>query len=264
MGDYNRPLSLNRWSYVGNNPIINTDPSGLWYCTGAPNCREWIQKTLDILGNIIPDGQKIKNEFEYADQRMMTLQILVQAGSSDIIDIVNGACNIGPLGYGFIIKPLSKKGMLTRPSEFYIDDNLLSKPPDGHDAALLGHEFFHQFRQSFSLAITIHGELLAAQFEARLVRAQGLRLSSWLRPQGYDLQNGVLAMDPYWGPDLEAYRDQYYDWWQQLAPVNVLIRWPATPPPPDCVQSYPNQPPICLAPIPPPSTVPVSTSTPQP
>jgi RHS repeat-associated protein len=29
-GDYNRPLSLNRWNYTEGNPINYTDPSGLW------------------------------------------------------------------------------------------------------------------------------------------------------------------------------------------------------------------------------------------
>lgn len=29
-GDYNRPLSLNRWNYVKGNPVNYTDPSGLW------------------------------------------------------------------------------------------------------------------------------------------------------------------------------------------------------------------------------------------
>ena len=31
-GDKNRPLSLNDWIYVEDNPIIRIDPSGKWYC----------------------------------------------------------------------------------------------------------------------------------------------------------------------------------------------------------------------------------------
>jgi len=33
MGDYNRPLSLNRWNYTQSNPINYTDPSGFYICT---------------------------------------------------------------------------------------------------------------------------------------------------------------------------------------------------------------------------------------
>lgn len=46
MGDYNRPLSLNRWNYVGSNPIMRADPSGLLYITfdDGPH-----QNDIDIL-----------------------------------------------------------------------------------------------------------------------------------------------------------------------------------------------------------------------
>jgi RHS repeat-associated protein len=33
-GDYNRPLSLNRWNYVQSNPIVYRDPSGQWCVAG--------------------------------------------------------------------------------------------------------------------------------------------------------------------------------------------------------------------------------------
>src|SRR6266498_3055680 len=39
-GDYNRPLSLNRWNYVEGNPVNYTDPSGHCYIDSG-NMRRW-------------------------------------------------------------------------------------------------------------------------------------------------------------------------------------------------------------------------------
>ncbi len=41
MGDYNRPLSLNRWMYVEENPINLTDPSGRCGEPGESPCPDW-------------------------------------------------------------------------------------------------------------------------------------------------------------------------------------------------------------------------------
>jgi RHS repeat-associated protein len=38
-GDYNRPLSLNRWKYVEGNPVNRTDPSGMTPLLPCPNQR---------------------------------------------------------------------------------------------------------------------------------------------------------------------------------------------------------------------------------
>ncbi len=37
-GDYNRPLSLNRWNYVEGNPVNHVDPSGHYLCKNSENC----------------------------------------------------------------------------------------------------------------------------------------------------------------------------------------------------------------------------------
>jgi hypothetical protein len=67
-GDYNRPLSLNRWNYVEGNPVNRTDPSGQCYIdTGnLPKWQPWkwewkiwhnpfIGPCPDLSGPISPD-----------------------------------------------------------------------------------------------------------------------------------------------------------------------------------------------------------------
>ena len=55
MGDYNRPLSLNRWNYVSGNPVNYTDPSGKF--ANFPGCLFFLYNTLDCLSwyGAIPD-----------------------------------------------------------------------------------------------------------------------------------------------------------------------------------------------------------------
>ena len=43
MGDVSRPLTLNRYSYTTNNPVMQTDPSGHW--------PKWLDKAVDTVKN---------------------------------------------------------------------------------------------------------------------------------------------------------------------------------------------------------------------
>ncbi len=69
MGEYNRPLSLNRWGYVEGNPVNYTDPSGLCGLPGEPPCppdrREngtgvlpewWVVGQAEVQSQIYVDG----------------------------------------------------------------------------------------------------------------------------------------------------------------------------------------------------------------
>jgi len=53
MGDYNRPLSLNRWNYVSANPVNHSDPSG--YCTGYKGIDPLINTAMSFTGPYIFD-----------------------------------------------------------------------------------------------------------------------------------------------------------------------------------------------------------------
>jgi len=74
-GDYNRPLSLNRWNYVEGNPVNRVDPSGMcWYWdaiaretrndpTRLPHgkpCKELVE-VLDMVGVPLPGDATSSN-----------------------------------------------------------------------------------------------------------------------------------------------------------------------------------------------------------
>ncbi len=52
-GDYNTPLTLNKWNYTNGNPVNYTDPNGQdpWWCDSQPNSTEcWVSYTWKNAG----------------------------------------------------------------------------------------------------------------------------------------------------------------------------------------------------------------------
>ncbi len=85
-GDYNRPLSLNRWGYVEGNPINLTDPSGRnpWWCEGQPhegNCYiNWITKNGGELSEEVIEDIYWKNPQGALDLLQQQFRIKIPAG----------------------------------------------------------------------------------------------------------------------------------------------------------------------------------------
>jgi RHS repeat-associated protein len=260
-GDANRPMSMNRWMYVEGNPINRTDPSGYWYCTGTINCETWVEKTLENLRKL--DSQ-IVSDFERYDNNLIALHKSFKFLTTGI-DPLNppnwDECSFTDVGFRFTFTNLNTFAAITRPTHIDIDTNYSNsyKPTT---VALFGHELYHLLRQSFFVATTIYGELLAAQYEAYLVQLQGVALPSKLQPPGYGLKNGVLNMNPNYGPDLVAYRNfTPYPWYEPLYPLGVVVIWP-TQNAPECMEVSSGQPLACKAPTAPLPTEPASTTQP--
>ncbi len=60
-GDYNRPLSLNRWNYVEGNPVNLVDPTGKnpWWCAYSDNPTECVNVWMERCQN-----EKLQDAFE--------------------------------------------------------------------------------------------------------------------------------------------------------------------------------------------------------
>lgn len=96
MGDYNRPLSLNRWIYVEGNPVNYTDPSGHVAC--ADIIPSW-RSMFEALGWCNP------NEVPTLDQGTMdTYQTFDNWINGNPIQ-----CGVGYTSYGYICVPIIVK-----------------------------------------------------------------------------------------------------------------------------------------------------------
>ncbi len=67
-GDYNKPLTINQWNYVGSNPINFVDPSGKFFCVPGC-CEEWVNSALvhlTVYGG--PFSQDVVKKFNSMDR----------------------------------------------------------------------------------------------------------------------------------------------------------------------------------------------------
>ncbi|KAA3646532.1 MAG: hypothetical protein DWQ07_10000 [Chloroflexi bacterium] len=194
-GVVNRPLSLNRWNYVEGNPINRTDPSGLWYCIGHPDCETWLKDALIHLGTQTgPKGKALYDDFNRFDKTLLDSFV-----SPDYISQITCGDMIIGLGYEFRIE--QPKGtsfsMETRPGFIRIAPSALNLKPEGGIVSLLGHELFHVVGLGLFSNISIQGELQAAKLQADLDLAQGLTLGSTLRKAQTLRLDYVVDLDTY-------------------------------------------------------------------
>ena len=222
-GDPNQPMSYNGWLYATASPVNHSDPSGHWFCEGATNCETWIGTALDRLRGVTPEGSELIDAFERFDARLQRRQaaILSLIPIPAVREAVQRA-GCDSLGFPFVVTPYRPfdYGMQTMPWAIYIwEGNLRASPPEVR-YALLGHEIHHLVRQEVMLAISIEGEMRAAQLEAALDRGMGVDdLPDWLT---LDDGRDVTALDPGSPGDIELWRHEGgYHWWQPPRPPRI-------------------------------------------
>ena len=95
-GDLERPITLQPYHYVGQNPINRVDPSGLLYCSAPePGCAQWVLDALDAIEKAGPRGNQLVQALLAKDADLKLLQY------------AQGACYYAPPHIGRDMPPPS-------------------------------------------------------------------------------------------------------------------------------------------------------------
>jgi len=205
-GDPYQPLSYNPWLYVAANPVNFVDPSGLWYCTGHPDCEEWVNHALDILQENSPTGARLVAFLQRYDQTLERigyddLSMYGIMTGIDINDCRDDENVLSGLQIAFVPNPFPRSGANTLFSGMLQMSTAYITDPDQQEAGviILGHEISH-YTQGFH-RYTIQGEVLARIVERKL-RDDLLGLFGEVPRGGLPDTNSLSVLNPFSIPSL--------------------------------------------------------------
>jgi RHS repeat-associated protein len=174
-GDPQQPMSYNPWLYVVANPVNLVDPSGLWYCTGHPDCEEWVNHALDILQENSPTGALLVAFFHRYDRDIVrpgydNLPMYGIMRGIDINDCKDDLISKSGLEIAFVPQPFPGGGgnsLFTGTLQVQLDSTFIDGPdPTPAGVLLFGHEISHYMQGIHR--ISIQGEVLARIVEQQL------------------------------------------------------------------------------------------------
>jgi hypothetical protein len=179
--DAGNPQDLNRYSFVRNNPLKYTDPTGHYVCSGyneqwgSQTCYDMVNTWLDFLYKFGGDeGKQLVEQFRASDAEWT-------------IEFVFASLN-GPAGQTDITNKRIKLEIGNETSRSY---TVL-----GEQSARLGHELVHLLRQNALDNGTARSEKEAYDVQARLLSNMGITPTSETDP--------VLFVAPLAPDDLEG------------------------------------------------------------
>jgi RHS repeat-associated protein len=235
------PVSHNPWLYVANNPVNLLDPSGYWHCTGHPECERWFGHALGRLRAVVPGIPGIHDlmtRFDALDRAFTRRQeaALMYPGYLGPLWLREHLCR--GQGFPFVVTqrppgwPVFRFRAQAMPWAIYVWQQLLeTMPPSPGEIGVLGHELYHRVLQPSRLALTVQGELQAAQYEARIDRALGAAtLPDWLR---IGEVGTVENLSLYSAEDLLLWEPRGYEI-LPLAPDLCSLTWPEGEEPLSC------------------------------
>ena len=189
------PQDLNRYSYVRNNPLKYTDPTGHYVCSGqnenwgGKNCYDVINTWLDFLhAHGGDEGKKLVEQFRASDAEWTIAFEFVNLG--------------GPWGGTNLVEKKVQIDIGVKLGKSYADL--------GDQSALFGHELVHLLRQDNVNNGTAWSEKEAYDVQAQLLKNMGLtpRENSYvsviapLAPDDYETINYYVGAPI----ELDAYR----------------------------------------------------------
>jgi RHS repeat-associated protein len=212
-GEQSQPQSYNLWLYAYANPTINTDPTGMWTCTGHKDCKEWVENALTELSNSGETGQAIVDFFHVYDKRIDYLRStacgnIPYTSMPNLSGLVIKFAPPWPNSWGNTVYG----SMLQLES----DPQVISGPtPSGFGLQLFGHEISH-YSQGFE-RFTIQGELLSNLVELEL-RKDLKSTYGTIEREAYVVEMAD-NFNPFYIPDLKAARS----WMAEKFPSSYIL-----------------------------------------
>ncbi len=162
---YTRPLSLNGWAYVEDDPINRVDPSGLFACGELPDfsndrCATWVNEALENMKTHGAVGALLEQRFRERDASLTAFQTLCAPRlAMGLLILFAGGNDVGG-----ITPPYSFGAHIVLPASY------LSQPAgDPYNVAIFAHELTHLLLQNQEVRSTIAGEVYAYQAQARVI-----------------------------------------------------------------------------------------------
>jgi RHS repeat-associated protein len=192
------PQALNRYSYVLNDPIKYTDPSGHYYCTGgeldAAACYAWVERMLLGLEKSGATGADLAKRFRERDAALMAT---IHPGFQfDFTSLVSGGMVIG--------------------NTLSLNTRYASGSLDSQGLGLVGHELTHLVKQD-KYRNTTRGEAEAYATQGQILLDLG--------EKPWEIPDKALKLDLSSAEDLAEFKEDLVSWALTVDVKSAAIYW---------------------------------------